>query len=100
MAYDPSIPSSAVSTSAPSFWDRITDFASRNRKAIIYTTAATTILITAGGVWYYTWRSSEDADAEAKPKREKSARKKRQKQTSSDEEAQPQPDGSFLRNPE
>lgn len=87
MSAEPSIPAPPISPITPpsSLWDRITDFASRNRKTIIYTTAAFTILFTAGGVWYYTQRS--DKDSEGKRKKEK--RKKKQKQSSVDEESQP-----------
>lgn len=82
-----SIPTPSISYATPSssLWDRLTDFASRNRKTIIYTTAAFTILFTAGGVWYYTQRSEKDL--EGRRKREK--RNKKQKQTTGDEESQP-----------
>ena len=93
MPGEPSGPPLPISTTASSsLWDRITDFASRNRKTIIYTTAAFTILFTAGGVWYYTQRHREGSEAEAKPKREK--KKKKPKQSTTDEEiVEPQPNG-------
>lgn len=81
---------SAVASS--SVWDRLTEFASRNRKTIIFTTAAFTILFTAGGIWYYAQRNGNGADAEAKRKREKSGRKARSRKANSDEENQ-QPNG-------
>jgi import receptor subunit TOM70 len=87
MSGEPSIPPPPISASPPSsLWDRITEFATRNQKAIIYTTAGITILVTVGGYWYYTQRPPKDGEAEGKRKREKSARKKKQKPT--DEESQ------------
>ena len=85
MSGEPPMPLDTTTTS--SLWDRITEFATRNRKTIIYTTAAITVLVTAGGVYYYTQRG-EGGDGEAKRKREKGSRKKKQKQTTSDEESQ------------
>ena len=85
MPGEPSVPTPPISaTASSSLWDRITDFASRNRKTIIYTTAAFTILFTAGGIWYYTQRNERGSETEAKSKREK--KKKKQKQSSADEE--------------
>lgn len=87
MSGEPSIPIPPISTaSTSSLWDRITDFASRNRKTIIYTTAGLSILVTAGGYYYYSQRRAKD-DSEGKRKREKSARKKKSK-TTNDEESQ------------
>jgi len=68
-----------------SVWDRITDFASRNRKTIIYTVAAITIVFTAGGVYYYTQQKEADLVTEGTKKQKK---KRKQKQTSADEESQ------------
>jgi mitochondrial import receptor subunit TOM70 len=95
MSGGPSISTPPISaTTSSSLWDRITDFASRNRKTIIYTTAAFTILFTAGGVYYYTQRNDKGSEGEAKRKREK--KKKKPKQSPTDEESQ-EPIGRKLR---
>jgi mitochondrial import receptor subunit TOM70 len=86
MSTGQSIPLDTATTS--SLWDRITEFATRNRKTLIYTTAALTVLVTAGGVYYYTHRGEVGSDAESKRKREKNARKKKQKASVADEESQ------------
>jgi mitochondrial import receptor subunit TOM70 len=92
MSGEPSISTPPISEiTSSSLWDRITDFASRNRKTIIYTTAAFTILFTAGGIYYYTQRNDKGSEGEAKRKREK--KKKKPKQGPADEENQ-QPIGT------
>ena len=86
MSAEPSIPLDAIPSS--SLWDRITEFVSRNRKTVIYSTAAITVLVTAGGVYYYTQRRPAGDDSDSKRKREKSARKRKQKEPAADEENQ------------
>jgi len=75
----------STASSGLSLWDRITNFASRNRKTIIYTVAAITIVFTAGGVYYYTQQREAGPVTEGKKKQRK---KRKQKETSADEESQ------------
>ena len=88
-------PPAAIASSS-TVWDRVTDFASRHRNAIIYTTAAVTILVTAGGVWYYTTQRDTDSSSISgkQPKRERGQRKRNGRQGWTDEENQS--DGTFL----
>lgn len=83
MSGEPSIPPAPISaaSSTSSLWDRLTDFASRHRRTIIYTTVTATFIIGAGGIWYYVQQQGEkDKDTEGKRKREKSSKKKKGKQ--------------------
>jgi hypothetical protein len=69
------------STPPPSLWGRLSDFASRNRKTILYTVGATTVLVTAGGVYYYYSQGKRDAEA-GKEKRKGKGKKKKDKNAS------------------
>ena len=92
MSGKPSIPPAPISaaSSTSSLWDRLTDFASRHRRTIIYTTVTATFIIGAGGIWYYVQQQGEkDKDIEGKRKRERSSKKKKGKQNVvNDEEKQ------------
>ena len=83
MSGEPSIPPAPISaaSSTSSLWDRLTQFASRHRRTIIYTTVTATFIIGAGGIWYYVQQQQGDKgqDAEGKRKREKTSNKKKAK---------------------
>ena len=71
MSSDTSTSINTSSTAVTSLWDRITDFASRNRKTILYSIGATTILITAGGIWYYYQTQETKEEKKRKPRKSK-----------------------------
>ena len=90
MSAEQAIPNAPLEGSGTGLWDRISDFATRNRKTIFYTVGATTVLITAGGVWYY-YQSQNGKDGDSEAKRKKTRGKRKQKQPTADEESQGQP---------
>lgn len=65
-----------ASSSAPSFLERISTWASRN-KATVYTIAGITLVVTAAGVYYYSdaQRLSSDDNSTAKRRSKKDRRK-------------------------
>ena len=68
----------AASSSAPSFFDRISSWASRN-KAAVYTIAGVTLVVTAAGIYYYSDTqslSSEESAARRKAKKDRRKTKK------------------------
>jgi import receptor subunit TOM70 len=70
---------SGLSESAStSLWDRITTWASEN-KALIYTIAGVTLVVTAAGVVYYTSESKPSADTSSAASRAKSNKKAKRK---------------------
>jgi mitochondrial import receptor subunit TOM70 len=71
-----------MADSAQGLWERISDFASRNRKTILYTVGATTVLIAAGGAYYYYQLQSQQGESSGKKK------KKGKKKQREDEESQ------------
>src|SRR5438045_6095554 len=100
MSREPSIPPTSISTasSTSSLWDRLTDFASRHRRTIIYTTVTATFIIGAGGIWYYVQQQQgdKDKDIEGKRKRDKSSKKKKGKQnvvTDEEKQVEEKPNG-------
>ena len=68
-----------ASSSAPSFFERISTWASRN-KATVYTIAGITLVATAAGIYYYSdaqgLSSSENSAARRKSKKERRKGKK------------------------
>ena len=69
---DPSAFTSTASSS--SLWDRISSWASEN-KAVVYTIAGVTLVVTAAGVYYYV----SDVDPSSKPAPSTSGKKKSKK---------------------
>lgn len=65
-----------ASSSAPSFFERISTWASRN-KATVYTIAGITLVATAAGIYYYSdaQKSSGNEHSAAKRKSKKDRRK-------------------------
>jgi hypothetical protein len=79
MATNASIPdSAAAAVASPTLWERVTDFTSRHKTAVICT-AVVAVAATAGGVWYLSEARSERDDTE--DKRKAKSRKKKQKQS-------------------
>jgi mitochondrial import receptor subunit TOM70 len=76
-------PIEAISAAGtPGLWERITTWASEH-KAIVYTVAGVTLLVTAGGVIYYVNDSSKAAktsDASSSKRKNKKDRKKAKKE--------------------
>lgn len=66
---------SNVSASTQSLWERISLWASEN-KGVVYTIAGVTLVVTAGGVIYYTSSGSPKADASTAEKKSKKERRK------------------------
>jgi import receptor subunit TOM70 len=70
-------------TASSSLWDRITSWASDN-KALVYTIAGVTVLVTAAGVVYYTSESKSSSGSNLASK--KSSKKSKRKAKKADDE--------------
>jgi import receptor subunit TOM70 len=73
---DPSVLSSAGSSS--SLWGRITTWASEH-KAVVYTIAGVTLVVTAAGVVYYVNDSNKPKEPTSPPSKKNQAKKARRK---------------------
>jgi mitochondrial import receptor subunit TOM70 len=76
-----------ASAASSSLWDRITTWASEH-KAVVYTIAGVTLLVTAGGVYYYVSDSSGGAKPAEPTSEKKKSKKAKQKAKKEAEEAQ------------
>ena len=74
----PAAPFRGINTDAApqSVWDRITTWASEN-KAVVYTVAGVTLVVTGAGVIYYTSSANKTAAADARPVSKKERRKQK-----------------------
>lgn len=81
-------PVEAVSAAAtPGLWERITTWASEH-KALVYTVAGVTLLVTAGGVIYYVNDSNKSAKPSESPSGKRKNKKDRKKAKKEVEDAQ------------
>jgi mitochondrial import receptor subunit TOM70 len=73
---NPVLLSAPSSTPSDSFWNRISNWASEN-KAVVYTIAGVTLIVTGAGVYYYlsTDKSSKPAQTSSSKKRSKNKKK-------------------------
>lgn len=77
---------SALSDSASSsLWDRISSWASEN-KALVYTIAGVTLVVTAAGVVYYTSEAKPAADSTSSPASKAKVNKKAKRKAKTEEE--------------
>ena len=74
------------SSSSSSLWDRITTWASEH-KAVVYTIAGVTLVVTAAGVVYYVQDSSKASKAPESAKTAKNRKKKEKKRAKEAEQA-------------
>lgn len=65
---------SSAATSSPSFWDRVSTWASEN-KAAVYTIAGVAVVVTGAGVVYYLQDGKAHAGAEERRASKKERRK-------------------------
>jgi mitochondrial import receptor subunit TOM70 len=66
--------------STPSFWDRVTTWASEN-KAVVYTIAGIAVVVTgAGAVYYFSDSSTPQASAERKASKKERRKAKKEKE--------------------
>ena len=87
--------SSIPQSSSPSFWDRLSTWASEN-KAVVYTIAGVAVVVTGAGVVYYLSDSGKDSKTGAEEKRRASKKERRKakkeqekEQTQSEKETAP-----------
>lgn len=68
---------SSASGTTSSLWDRFSDWAS-DHKAVVYTVAGVTLVVTGAGIYYYTLGSgtSKETDSQKKSKKERRKAKK------------------------
>ena len=75
----PSIDISTSTTSSPSLWNRITDWASE-RKAVVYTVAGAAVVVTGAGLVYYYRDSRPQSSSEHRPSKKERRKAKREKE--------------------
>lgn len=68
----------SVTSSTSSLWNRVTAWASEN-KAIVYTIAGATVVITGAGIVYYTSNSRPSAQSSEDKRKSKKERRKEKK---------------------
>ena len=81
-----SLDSSSASsvTASPSFWDRISTWASEN-KAVVYTIAGLAVVVTgAGAVYYFVDSKREQSSSAPRPSKKERRRAKKEKETNGD----------------
>jgi len=74
-------------TASSSLWDRITSWASEN-KALVYTIAGVTLVVTAAGVVYYTSETKPSSEAGSSPAAKAKANKKAKRKAKKEAEEQ------------
>lgn len=83
------VDASSVANSTSSFWDRISTWASEN-KAVVYTVAGVTLVVTgAGAVYYFSGSSAPSTEPAAEPKKKSKKSKKAKKDAEKGEAAKP-----------
>lgn len=89
----PVLDASSVANSTSSVWDRISTWASEN-KAVVYTIAGVTLVVTtAGAVYYFSNSSAPSQEAVAERKKARKDRKKAKKDLEKGETDRKAPEG-------
>lgn len=84
----------SIASSSQSVWDRITTWASEN-KAVVYTVAGVTVVVTGAGLVYYLSPRQEKETKTSKKSKRKA--KKSAEASTSEEKAAPVETGAFVR---